>query len=190
MKTILLIYVLFLSSGIYAQSKHSTYYEQRKTLFEQLPNDDNEIIFLGNSITDGCNWSELFNDLRIKNRGISGDITDGVLDRLDEVTESKPLKIFIMIGINDLAIGKTGTEIAENYKKIIKKIKTDTKETKIYVQNILPVNPDYPKFKNHTNKSEQIISINKTLKQIAEKNDLTYLDLYSVFVTDDKKLNL
>ena len=42
------------------KSKHSTYYYQRKTLFEKLPNSENEIIFLGNSISDGCNWSELF----------------------------------------------------------------------------------------------------------------------------------
>ena len=67
-----------------------------------MPDTPNEIIMLGNSITDGCEWSELFQNSNIKNRGISGDITEGVLYRLDEVTRSKPAKVFLLIGINDL----------------------------------------------------------------------------------------
>ena len=85
------------------QKKFSEYYYHKKAHFENLPNTQDEIIFLGNSITDGCEWSELFQDLRIKNRGISGDITEGVLQRLKEVTESKPSKVFIMIGVNDIS---------------------------------------------------------------------------------------
>jgi hypothetical protein len=75
------------------KTKYYPYWHQKETHFRSLPNEANEIIFLGDSITDGCNWSEMFHDLRVKNRGISADITDGVLDRLDEVVESKPLKI-------------------------------------------------------------------------------------------------
>ena len=67
----------------------STYYNQRLTLFEKLPDTPNEIIMLGNSITDGCEWSELFQNPNFKNRGISGDINEGFLYRLDEVKRSK-----------------------------------------------------------------------------------------------------
>ena len=38
----------------------------------------------------------------VRNRGISGDVTDGVLLRLGELIKYKPTSIFIMIGINDL----------------------------------------------------------------------------------------
>mgnify|MGYP000061554644 CR=1 FL=1 len=62
-----------------------------------------EIIFLGNSITDIGEWTEVWQDIHVKNRGISGDNTFGVLARLDEVVSSKPSKIFIMIGINDIS---------------------------------------------------------------------------------------
>lgn len=188
-KTTLMICILFLASANYAQTKYSTYYEQRKSHFEKLPNDSSEIIFLGNSITDGCNWSELFNDLRIKNRGISADITQGILDRLNEITEAKPLKIFIMIGINDLAAGISVDQLVANYKKIIEKIKTDSKDTKIFIQSILPVNPDFPKFKNHTKKSAEILEVNDKLKLLAQDFKLVYIDLYSLFVINDNKLN-
>ncbi len=36
------------------ERNHSTYYYQKKTLFDNLPVDKDDIIFLGNSITDGC----------------------------------------------------------------------------------------------------------------------------------------
>ena len=52
-------------------------------------------------------WSEIFQNPNIKNRGISGDVTEGILYRINEITESQPLQVFLMIGTNDLAQGLT-----------------------------------------------------------------------------------
>lgn len=161
------------------------YYYHRKEQFEMLPNTKNEIIFLGNSITDQCEWHELFSNLNIKNRGIGGDDTDGILERLNEITESKPLKIFIMIGTNDLAYSKTVDNIIDNYKKIIERIKSSSPETKIYIQSILPVDDAI----HNTRPNPDIIKINDQLKIIAEQNKLVYIDLFSIFKTDDNKLS-
>ena len=65
--------------------KFGTYYDQRESLFEAMPTSTSDIIFLGNSITDGSEWTELFHNPRCKNRGISGDIIPGVLNRLERV---------------------------------------------------------------------------------------------------------
>ena len=83
------------------------YYYHKKEHFETLPKSKKDIIFLGNSITDNCEWAELFNNPHIKNRGIGGDDTDGILERLSDITSGQPAKIFLMIGTNDLAYGKT-----------------------------------------------------------------------------------
>ena len=171
------------------KSKHSTYYYQRKSLFEKLPNSENEIIFLGNSISDGCNWNELFNNPQIKNRGISGDVTDGVLERLNEVTESKPSAIFIMIGVNDLARGKSVEYIVSNYQKILERIILDSKKTKIYIQSVLPVNDKFQKFKNHVNKTKQILAVNKKLIKLSDQYGADYIDLFSLFAMKNNKLN-
>ena len=92
--------------------KHTTFYDQRATLFEVLPTSKKDIIFLGNSITNGGEWAELLGNPHVKNRGISGDRTDGVLDRLHVITKGKPAKIFLLIGINDLSGGRSIEEIA------------------------------------------------------------------------------
>lgn len=161
------------------------YYYHKKEHFESLPNTENEIIFLGNSITDNSEWWELFSDTHVKNRGIGGDDTDGILERLDEVTESSPSKIFIMIGTNDLSNGKSVEYIVENYRKIIACIKHSTPDTKIYIQSILPTDDAV----HYTRRNADIIRINELLKQIASENGLVYIDLFTLFRLENDKLN-
>jgi Zn-dependent M28 family amino/carboxypeptidase/lysophospholipase L1-like esterase len=170
-------------------SEYHPYYYQKKTLFEKLPDTAHEIIFLGDSITDGGNWIEMFQNLRIKNRGISGDITDGVLERLAEVTSSKPDKVFLMIGINDLAAGKSEEYVVNNISRIVKKILNTSASTKIYLQSLLPVNRDLGMFPKYTDKTQAVLSINARLKKVAEKYGAVYIDLYSPFTNGGDKLN-
>ncbi|WP_430809650.1 MULTISPECIES: GDSL-type esterase/lipase family protein [unclassified Carboxylicivirga] len=181
----------FLAFSTLAQdARFSTYYHQRKTLFEQLPNTRGEIIFLGNSITDGSEWSELLQNKKIKNRGISGDITEGVLYRLDEITESKPAKVFILIGVNDLARGISNDTIVANITKIARQIRTDSPKTKVFIQSILPVNPDFKKFSGHCSKTDDILWINKQLKTVCKRHEYSYVDLFSRFKNaDDNFMN-
>lgn len=165
------------------------YWHQKTSLFKILPNLDDEIVFLGDSLTDGCDWNEMFPDKNVVNRGISGDQTSGVLSRLDEVIESKPLKVFLMIGINDLAEGKIEEEVVYNIKQIVKIIHKRSPETEIFLQSLLPVNGEFEYFQNHTNKTEHIIRINRALKNFSALGEVTYINLYSLFVTKDNLLN-
>ncbi len=170
-------------------NRHSTYYFQKTAHFESLPNHKNEIIFIGDSITDGCEWSEVFDNKRVKNRGISGDVTQGVLDRLGEITESMPEKVFLMIGINDLAVGKSTDEIIENISQIVQNINFASPKTKVFVQSILPVNEYYGLFNRHTDKGNEISLINHSLAE-GVKGNYQYIDLHSYFLNEDKKLDI
>lgn len=161
------------------------YYYHKKEHFESLPDTENEIIFLGNSITDNCEWSELFSDPHIKNRGIGGDDTDGILERLNEATKSNPAKIFIMIGTNDLSNGKSVEYIVDNYRKVIASITQSTPSTKIYIQSVIPTDDAV----HYTRRNTDIIKINDKLKEIADQNGLIYIDLFNVFKLGNNKLN-
>lgn len=167
----------------------SPYYYRKASLFDKLENDPNEIIFLGDSITDGGSWVEMFNNDAIKNRGISGDITQGVWCRIDEVIESKPKKIFIMIGINDLARDIPVDEILANYDKILEKIDRESPDTKLYIQSLLPVNPDFDMFENHMEARDEIPKVNKGLEELSDQYDAVFINLYPEFATEEDKLN-
>lgn len=168
----------------------NTYYTQKVSHFRSLPNTENEIVFLGDSITDSGEWSELFPNYHTKNRGISSDITFGVLARLDEVTLAKPEKVFILIGVNDIARNIPIAVILKNYTKIIHRIKAESPNTQIFVQSLFPTNNYYMEFKGHQNKGDKIIALNKGLKELATSKGLQFVDLYSHFVDKEGKLPL
>lgn len=157
----------------------SLYYRQKTSLFRSLPINKGATIFLGNSITDGCEWSELFPEKSVLNRGISGDVTHGVLARLDEVIRHEPNKVFILIGINDLAAGRAADQVCRDIFLIVRQIRQQSPQTKIYVQSILPVNSEYKKFASVSNKGELIRLINQVLSKSATKHHYTYIDLYT-----------
>lgn len=161
----------------YPDSLFSTYYHQRLTLFKSLPLPQNSIVFLGNSITDGGEWAELFDDPRIINRGINGDITTGVLNRLGDVVKDKPQKIFLLIGINDLARGAATETVYENILLIVSLIQEYSPATKIYVQGIFPVNKSFSEFPRHANKGEQVNDLNQKLKRGAARNNYIFVDV-------------
>ncbi|HEX6847789.1 MAG TPA: family 20 glycosylhydrolase [Chitinophagaceae bacterium] len=173
---------------VYPDSIFSTYYHQRWSLFKSLPQTKDDIIFIGNSITDGGEWSELFHDLHLKNRGISGDISAGVLKRMDEVVKRKPAKVFLMIGVNDLARGILPDSVVKNIILIAGYLKEQSPATKLFVQSILPVNDVYKMFGGHTSKGNQINQVNELLGRSAAKYRFTFIDLYSSFCNEAGKL--
>lgn len=169
-------------------SLFSTYYHQRVSFFQAMPVTKGEIIFLGNSITDGAEWAQLFNDLRMKNQGISGDVTAGVLHRLDVVTNRKPAKIFLLIATNDLARGVSVDSVIKNMLLLADYVNQQSPKTKLYVQSILPVSDVYGKFAGHTKNGDKIKAANESLRSNALAHHYQYLDLYSAFVDESGKL--
>jgi lysophospholipase L1-like esterase len=164
-------------------------YKLRVELFKSYPNSKKDIIFVGNSITQGVDWAELLQNKYARNRGISGDITYGVLERLDEIIEGKPAKVFVLIGINDIEHNIPDTLIVNNYRRIITRIKTESPKTKIYFHTLLPVNNEFTQFKKHYNKDEHILFVNTELKKIAAEENITLIDLHPHFLDASNKLD-
>lgn len=169
------------SSMVFAQP-YSTFYYQRATLFEELPISSKDVVFLGNSITNGGEWSELFGSKHVKNRGISGDVCMGVYERLGAILKGKPDKIFLLIGINDVSRGTSADTIVARIGRIVRKVKKDSPGTKLYLQSILPVTDHYKMFGSHTCHWQEVKIINEELMRLADREKVTYVDLYSHFV--------
>ena len=188
-KIVLLAAALLLAAASFAQSEYNY---QKRSLFEQLPIRGNDIVFLGNSITDGGEWAELFNNRHVKNRGISGDRSGWLLDRLDPIVGGHPKKLFLMIGVNDLAAGVSPDEIVANVARLIDRFQSESRWTKIYVQSILPVNgvDTKAKPKNHWKKGAEIIETNKLLETLCEgRKNVMYVDVYSALVDEKGMLD-
>ncbi|MDJ0661798.1 MAG: GDSL-type esterase/lipase family protein [Crocosphaera sp.] len=170
------------------QSYQTPYYQKKVQEFYQNPGTDQDIFLVGDSLTDQGNWRQLLNKTNLKNRGISGDTTKGVLNRLDEIINAQPQKIFIMIGVNDLwNETKTVDEIISNYKEILTTLQNQTPQSTIYIQSLLPINNrDYPiKIDN-----QDIMEVNQKLQILATEFNDEYLDIYSYFVDESNQLKM
>lgn len=157
--------------------------------FRNYPNSREDVIFLGNSITAYTNWNELLGLPNARNRGISGDTTFGILERLDEVTEGKPEKIFLLIGINDISRNVPADLILRNYKRIISQIKKESPDTQIYVQTVLPVNNTFSRYNNHYNKDKIICEVNNGIKTMAAAQEIILIDLHPHFLDAENRLD-
>lgn len=164
--------------------------KERNSIIEYLPSQADDIIMIGNSITNGGEWAELMHDRRFKNRGISSDVTDGVLARLPHLLENYPQKVFLMIGVNDLGNNpnKSPQYTVDNILKIVQTIKKLSPRTQVFVQSILPVNPSFPSFKSHTSKGKEIAEVNKALRSASAKGSFTFIDLTNAFSDKDGNL--
>lgn len=145
-----------------------------------------KIVFLGDSITFREDWNVLFGVSNIANAGIPGNTTDDVLSKLDLVIRSKPQKLFLMIGINDLLIGKDVSAVLANDEKIINEIELKSPDTVVYIQSILPVNNDISKY--GVVDSQKIIELNNKMKLLADGKKIFFIDLYPYFCGSDNKL--
>jgi lysophospholipase L1-like esterase len=163
-------------------------YKLKVEQFGKYPDSRKDIIFLGNSITAGVDWHELLGLRYARNRGISGDITFGVLERLDEVVAGKPRKIFILIGINDIARNIPDSVIINNHKRIVAGIRAASPRTRIYLQTLMPVNSTIGATKQHYNKDEHIAAVNSGLKELAAAAKITLIDLHTPFLDENGRL--
>lgn len=162
------------------QANADKYWEQKVSLFDHLPITENDIVFLGNSITDGGNFEELFKREDVKNRGIRSDIIPGVMKRLDQVVKGHPRKIFLLIGINDVSHGHSIDKLAQRYENLVKEIMRRSPQTKLYLQSIMPIDNRFGVYRNLRGKEQTVMDFNKRIQAIAEENGLTYIDLWPV----------
>ncbi len=161
----------------------SASYGHRVDLFNHLKLPDSCVVMLGNSLIAQAEWSELLGQ-KVFNRGISGDGTQGVLDRLEDITVAKPRQIFIMIGINDL-ISHSPPYILNNYRQLITRIQTETPQTKIYIQSLLPINNEV---RNTGFQSKAIFAINEGLLALATEYQVPYINLHPILCDEKGQL--
>ena len=135
------------------------------------------LLFLGDSLIEYFDWSERFPEHEVYNLGIAGETVEGLHGRLRGIFRKvkDPEMVFIMSGINSMAMGDEG--IADIYRKVVQELKQAYPSAKIIVQSLLPVL--FPFIPN-----EDIRNMNARLKQVAADEKVLYLDIHSRFLDE------
>lgn len=174
-------------SELRRHSSQDKYDEVKNKIFQQLSNSNQAIVLVGDSLTHQGQWIDILQTSNLINGGISGDTTQRMLNRLDEIIEAKPRKIFIMIGTNDIwNEHRTVDEVIANYRKILDLLKTKSPQTTVYIQSLLPINNiNY----NLSIDNNDLSLINNSLRQLAQEFNYPYIDLHSSFINPSNQLN-
>ncbi len=194
-KAFLLILSIVFAVGMNAQEKkYSDHYYKRIAEFEkQTPITSRDIVFLGNSLTEGGNWSEYFPKTEaklnkkggaIRNRGIVGDTADGISDRLDMILPGQPYKLFLLTGANDVSHDLSVETIVSKIEGLIIRIKKESPKTKIYLQSMLPFNESFKRYKKLNGKTWMVAEINKGLAEAAKRQNVKFIHLYPLFLEE------
>lgn len=139
---------------------------------------DSDIVFFGNSITEGGEFQEFFHDKKVVVMGYIGEDTKGMLRRVNAISSVNPEKIFLMAGINGLKSQQLDY-FSKWYEILVDSIKKSNPNTELYIQSILPVEKNSVFCNN-----EKIRSANLILQEIARERKLIFIDLHEDYFKD------
>jgi lysophospholipase L1-like esterase len=124
-------------------SRSMSYYEVRRGLFAISKIQTAPIVMLGDSLIEAGPWTDLTGCLAIANRGIGGDTTKRVLERLDEVLALKPRAVFLMVGVNDISLDVPRESTLNNLRDSLDRLAGAGSHT--FMSYVLPVTASYAK---------------------------------------------
>ncbi len=164
-----------------------------KSKLENIKEQDENIVFFGDSITEGYNVKEFYDEFRVVNSGISGNTTEDLINRIDrDLYNYNPSTVIIQIGTNDIRASIKDEDIIKNLKNIIKGIRKNRKNASILIESIYPINremdEEYWKDVNPDYNNKHITKLNKEIKELCKKEHIKYIDIYSKLLDDNKNL--
>lgn len=160
---------------------------------------DVELIFLGDSITQGWEgagkdiWAEFYGKRKALNLGFSGDRTQHVLWRLERhglealarpaAGRASPKLVVLMIGTNNSnGADNTAQEIADGIGAVVRSLRSRLPEAKVLVLAIFPrgAQPDAQRAKN--------AAASALVARLADGKHVRYLDIGPKFLAADGAL--
>ena len=152
-----------------------------------------QIVFVGDSITDLYVLDDHYADLDIAcyNRGIGGDTTQGVLDRLQvSIFDIQPAVVVLMIGTNDINGGAETEAILQRYEKIMDEIFAALPKVKLYCMSVIPQNDDLEGYSavRIADTTPRILAVNAGIQRLAQNKGVIYLDIFSLLADEEDHL--
>jgi lysophospholipase L1-like esterase len=155
----------------------SAHLATRSELHDLLPVGPDDVLFVGDSITEGAPWHELLNDARCKNRSLGGDTSAGVLARLAGPLAGQPAKLFLLVGVNDMLKQVPLDQAVATIRAMVEMVRGRSPHTRLYLQGNMPVNPGMLGEGDNT----YMRALGQAAGALAAEYGVTYIDLYPLF---------
>jgi len=146
----------------------SAYWLEKSSFFDTF-GAHASVVMIGDSLTDGAEWGEMFPGTAIANRGIDGDTTGGVLKRMEGIKSVHARKAFLMIGINDFGKENRSVDVVfGDYAKIVSQL--EKSGMKVFIQSTLLCNEAKAGWISCAAIQGKILELNRRLAALASGN--------------------
>lgn len=133
-----------------------------------------DVAFLGDSLTDGYDVKKYYPQYLVSNRGIGGETTIGLEERMQvSLYDLKPKVAVMLIGANNM------DTMFDNYESILLGFQENVPNTKIMLLSLTSMSGEWGK------KNQLAAYNNIKIKMLAEKYGYEYVDLYSALLNLD-----
>lgn len=142
--------------------------EQYQAENEQFADFEVDVAFLGDSLTDGYPLEKFYPQYTVSNRGIGGDTTTGLLERLQvSLYDLKPKVAVMLIGANNM------DKMFADYETILAGFRQNTPSTKIILLSLTSMSGEWGK------KNQLAAYNNVRIKLLADKYGYEFVDLFT-----------
>jgi lysophospholipase L1-like esterase len=141
---------------------------RRRSQLAVHPVQAGDTVFLGDSLTEEGSWAAAFPGLAVCNRGVGGDTTADVLERLDDAVTGPPAAVILCIGTNDLWYSVAHAQIVRNTARILDHVMESTPSTRLVLQAVPPRRDRY---------QAVIPALNTALRRVADERGIEFVDL-------------
>ena len=148
---------------------------------DDYPTDQiDSIAFFGDSLTAKGDWEAWFPALTAHNLGVSGDTTDDLIARVDDLVRLRHDTVALLIGTNDLGTRKSVEHLVRNVEFLLVTLRRELPGTRMLVQSIMPRGREF---------ADQVHDANRHLRQFSATVKAQYLDLWPALAHDDGEID-
>ena len=152
--------------------------------------------FVGDSLTQGLQLYDILDTNVIANRGVNLDsiyqsdkirVAEGYTSVFAELERIQPAKIYIQLGMNDIA-WRTEKDFTRLYGELIDKVQEEFPDATLYIQSIFPVT-DWYALEDNGIDNDKVVTYNQHLMELVQEKNCHYLDIHSVLINENGALD-
>ena len=148
----------------------------RADIYRELPMDSTSIVLFGDSHFEYFPATELLDLPNIKNRGLSGQTAQDLMARSKEVIDAKPRTIVLCIGINDINLGRSLDDLAQDVEQLIDLLRSGSPRTELLVLSLPP--------SGRTATQAKLEAHNAWLRAACAQRGIEFLDITTPLMKD------
>ena len=157
--------------------KPADYFRGRMEEFSRERHEPGCVVMLGDSLTDFAgDWSVYLPGWNVVNRGIAGDMIEGMELRLGEIASLHPSQLYVLAGCNNFVKhpGISAEDVWQIYEHFLDSIRTTLQGVPLHIISLLPMHSICPDYTDFNPKAEKM---NTYLREAAPRYGYEYIDL-------------